>query len=288
MIGTRLTELLQQKGYDVAHVGRSKKKRFIESFTWNIDQHYIEPGALIGVNAIIHLAGAGVADKPWTEKRKEEILLSRIRSTRLLYDELKLGNHHVRVLVCASAIGYYGVEDDGNVLTEQSKPGVDFLADVTRRWEAEADKISEFVRVCKIRTGIVLSTKGGALPKIVAPVNWFVGSPLGTGNQFMNWIHIDDLCAMYIRMIEDDSLSGAYNAVAPNPVTNRELTKTVARVLKKPLILPAVPAFALKFVLGEMAYIVLRGGKVSSEKIQRKGFTFAFTDLEHALRNLLK
>jgi uncharacterized protein (TIGR01777 family) len=288
LIGTRLTEMLRQKGYQVSHLSREKKNGSVKTFAWNIGQHYIEPGALAGVDAIIHLAGAGVADKPWTEDRKEEILLSRTKSTRLLFDELRKANHHVKVFVSASGIAIYGVEDKGKAFKEDDALGDDFLADVTKQWEAEADKISEFTRVCKIRTGLVLSNKGGALPRIALPVKLFVGAPLGNGNQYMNWIHIDDLCAMYIAMIENDSLHGAYNGVAPGPVDNKTFTRAIADVLHKPLWLPAVPAFLLKLILGEMAYIVTKGGKMSSEKIQNTGFHFQFTDLHLALKNVLK
>jgi uncharacterized protein (TIGR01777 family) len=201
---------------------------------------------------------------------------------------LKKDNHQVKCFVCASGVGYYGVEDNGKMLTEQGKPGTDFLADVTRQWEAEADRINELMRVCKLRTGFVLSDKGGALPELAAPVKWFVGAPLGSGNQYINWIHIDDLCGIYIQMIDNDSMQGAYNGVAPGPVTNREFTKVVASVLGKPLILPAVPSFVLNIIVGEMAYLVLKGGAASGEKVRHAGFNFKFTELKSALSDLMK
>jgi uncharacterized protein (TIGR01777 family) len=288
LIGTRLTELLQQKQYEVVHVGRGKKKGPVTSFSWDINKNFIEPGALTGVDAIVHLAGAGVVDKRWTEKRKEEILDSRTQSTRLLYDELKKGHHNIKCFVCASGVGYYGVEDNGLMLDESDEPGDDFLADVTRQWEAEADRISELMRVCKLRIGFVLSDRAGALPELARPIKWLIGSPLGTGKQFINWIHIDDLCGVFIKMIEDDSMHGPYNGVAPGPVTNREFTKAVASVLEKPLFLPAVPAFVLNILIGEMAYIILKGGAVSGEKIRQAGYVFKFTDPKEALVDLLK
>lgn len=287
LIGTRLTKMLFDRGYQVCHLTRKKKTYGTQSFVWSTDQHYIEPGAFAGVQTIVHLAGEGVADKPWTEQRKEELLASRTKSTRLLYDELKMGNHKVKAVISASGIAYYGVEDDGRLLTEDRQPGSDFLARLTQKWEAEVDRIGELMRVCKIRTGLVLSNKGGALPKLAEPVRWYVGAPLGTGNQYMNWIHIDDLCEMYIRMIEDETLRGAFNAATPSPLSNREFTKAIARVLKKPLWLPAVPEFILKMLVGEMSYILLKGGRVSSEKVERTGFKFSFPDLDGALRALL-
>ncbi|MBA4055456.1 MAG: TIGR01777 family protein, partial [Marivirga sp.] len=235
-----------------------------------------------------HLAGAGIADKPWTEERKREILESRTNSTRLLFDELKKGDHTVNVFISSSAIGYYGFGDKQEIFTEESNPGNDFLATVTRHWEKEVDAISALgIRVIKVRTGIVLSEKGGALMEIVKPVKFFAGAPLGSGEQYMSWIHLDDLCGLFIKAVEDPAMSGAYNGVAPNPVTNRDLTVTIARTLHKPLILPAIPAFVLKLLLGEMADLVLRGSKVSPQKILRAGYRFKFENLNEALADLL-
>jgi uncharacterized protein len=287
LIGTRLSKMLFDRGYEVCLLTRKKKTHGTQSFVWNIDQHYIEPGAFAGVQAIVHLAGEGIADKPWTEARKEVLLTSRTKSTRLLYDELKLGNHKVKAVICASGINYYGVEDQSQPYREEDPAGKDFLADLTRKWEAEEDKLAELVRVCKVRTSTVLSKKGGALQRLAEPVRWYVGAPLGSGEQYMNWIHIDDLCAIYIRLIEDETLRGAYNAVTPTPVTNREFTQALARVLKKPLWLPAVPEFALKLIVGELSYILLKGGRASADKIERTGFKFSFPDLEGAMRALL-
>jgi uncharacterized protein len=287
LVGTYLTNLLVERGYQVAHLGREKRGGSIKSFAWNIDQYIIEPGALDNIDIIVHLAGAAVADKPWTEKRKAEILTSRTRSTRLLYDELKKGNHKIDSFISASGIAYYGVEDAIVPYSEEDSPANDFLADVVVKWEAEVDKISELTRVCKIRTGIGLSEKGGALPMLAQPVKLFVGAPLGSGKQMMNWIHIHDLCELYIRAMEDDSFRGAYNAVAPHPVTNKEFTKILGKVLHKPLWLPSVPSFVMKILLGDMAYIILEGGEISSKKARREGFEFKFKNLEDALRDLL-
>lgn len=287
LVGTHLTKMLVDRGHEVVHLGRERRSGAIKSFTWNVDQYIIEPGAFDGVNAIIHLAGAGVADKPWTEKRKAEILTSRTRSTRLLYDELKKGSHKIDCFISASGIAYYGFEDAIVPYSEDDPHGEDYLADVTVKWEAEVDKISELARVCKIRTGIALTNKGGALPMIMQPIKLFVGSPLGSGKQAMNWIHIDDLCGIYIRALEDESFKGAYNAVAPNPVNNKEFTKAIARAIHKPLWLPAVPSFVMKILLGDMAYIVLKGGAISSKKVQREGYEFKFKELDEALRDLL-
>ena len=284
LIGTRLSKMLFDRGYEVCHLTRKKKTHGTQSFVWSIDQHYIEPGAFAGVHTIVHLAGEGIADKPWTEERKAVLLASRTKSTRLLYDELKLGNHKVKAVIAASGINYYGVEDTGKPYREDDPAGPDYLAKLTQKWEAEEDRLAELVRVCKVRTSTVLSNKGGALPRLAETVKWYVGAPFGTGSQYMNWIHIDDLCSLYIWLIENETLSGAFNAVAPNPVTNREFTQALGRVLKKPLWLPAVPEFVMKLLVGDMAYILLKGGSASSEKIEQTGYKFKFPDLEEAIR----
>jgi uncharacterized protein (TIGR01777 family) len=287
LVGTRLTEMLLSRGYSVAHLGRSRREGKVKSFVWNVDKFVIEPSALKGITTIIHLAGAGVADKRWTEKRKKEILDSRVHSSRLLYEELKKGHHQVTEFISASAVGYYGVDVE-KIFTEDDPPAKDFMAEVTRQWEDEAKKIESLgVRAVNIRTGIVLSERGGALKQMTTPIKLFAGAPLGSGQQYISWIHIDDVCQMYIKAMEDDSMAHAYNAVGPYAVTNLELTKAIAKMLNRPLLLPAIPAFVLKLILGEMAFYVLNGAKVSSEKIQKTGFQFKFKTLEDALKDLL-
>jgi uncharacterized protein len=289
LIGTRLTELLLNKGYSVTHLGRSRKEGRVKSFVWNVDRFAIEPGALHGITTIIHLAGAGVVDKRWTASRKEEIFSSRIQSTALLHEELKKVHHHVTSFISASAIGYYGFLNAEKTFTEETAPGHDFLADVTRTWEEKVDRISDLgIRVCKMRIGIVLSEKGGALKQMVTPIKLYAGAPLGSGNQQVSWIHLDDLCGMFIKAIEDDELSGAYNATGSYSVSNKELTEAIANVLHKPLILPNIPKFVLKVLLGEMADIVVNGSSVSSKKIQQAGFQLKFKDLTVALKDLLQ
>lgn len=243
-----------------------------------------------GIDTIIHLAGAGVADKRWIPERKKEILESRTESSLLLYETLKNEDHHVKAVISASAIGIYGFGlDDNVIMREETKPGTDYLSDVVVQWEHAVDQIGSLgIRVAKIRIGIVLSEKGGALQEMSQPIKLWVGSPLGTGRQLLSWIHINDLCEMFVKGVEDNSMSGAYNAVSIHPATNREMTNLIAKVLHKPLWAPAVPAFVLRLVVGEMADIVLNGSNVSPEKIQSSGFQFQFTDLEAALRDLFK
>ncbi len=289
LIGKELTSLLLQQGHEVTHLGRSKREGQVASFTWDVDKQQIDERAFEGVDTIIHLAGAGIADKRWTPSRKQEILESRTLSTRLLYQELQRGKHEVKTVISASAIGYYGFDGSTHIFTEDSKPGTDFLAQVTQQWEQEVDAIATLgIRVVKIRIGIVLSTSGGALKEMMQPIKLYVGSPLGKGNQLMSWIHMDDLAALFVAAVEDGSLRGAYNGVAPHPVTNKQFTTLVAQYLKKPLWLPAVPEFVMRIILGEMADLVLRGSNVSSKKVERAGFSFQYETLERALENLLR
>ena len=288
LIGSRLTELLLQKGYQVSHLGRSKKSGSVPSFVWDVDKGVLDLQALEGVETIIHLAGAGVADKRWTESRKKEILDSRTKSSLLLYNTLVNTNHTVKTVVSASAIGYYGFGFGEEVFTEVSQPGTDYLAQVVKQWEESVDKISSLnLRVVKLRIGIVLSDKGGALVEMAKPIRLGIGAALGTGKQYLSWIHLDDLCTMFIKAVEDETLQGAYNATSGDWVTNIELTKRIAKVLKRPLLLPNVPDFIMKIIVGEMAVIVVNGSKISADKIKKTGFKFNHTDLTETLRSLL-
>ena len=287
LIGTRLTELLLRQGHQVVHVGRSQRPGGIPAYAWNVEKGTMEKGAMDSVDAIIHLAGAGIADKRWTTARKKEILESRIQSIGLLYEALEKGNHQVKSFVTASAIGYYGFGDDNEVFTEASPAGVDFLAQVTKQWEEASEKInSSGIRVVKLRIGIVLSEKGGVLKSMARPIKLGLGAALGNGRQYLSWIHLDDVCGILIKAANDTSMRGVYNAVAPQPATNLQMTRAIAKTLKKPLWLPAVPDFVLRLVLGEMAELVTTGSKVSSEKIRKAGFAFQFTELESALSDL--
>jgi uncharacterized protein (TIGR01777 family) len=290
LVGSQLTEMLLQKGYQVVHVGRTKRAGIPHktgaSFVWDVNRQEFDTEAVNGVDVIINLAGAGVADKRWTDSRKSELLESRTKSLALLYKTLSTTNHQVTAVISASAIGYYGFMGD-EVFTEDSKPGTDFLATLTKQWEAEADKLASLnIRTVKLRIGIVLSDKGGALIEMAKPVRMFVGSPLGSGKQNLSWIHIEDLCAMFLKAATDETLRGAYNAVSGDWVTNKEMTLAIGKVLNRPVWLPNVPAFVLKVMLGEMANIVLQGSKVSADKVKQTGFNFTYTKLDDALQSL--
>ena len=286
LIGSKLTRLLLGKGYSVNHMSRKHEPMpGVKTFYWDVSKGEIDERCIDDVDVIIHLAGAGVADKRWSKRRKAAIVSSRTASIRLIYDLLKKRKHQVESVISASAIGYYGDCNDRPV-DEDSKPGNDFLAHCCVEWEAAVDEGKSLgLQIAKFRTGVVLD-KGGALEKMAAPVKWFIGSPLGSGKQWIPWIHVQDVIDMYLFAIENAAIAGVYNMVAPNPATNEQLTGAIAKQLHRPIWLPNVPAFSLKLLLGEMSIIVLGGAKVSAQKIEDAGFKFKYTGLTDALREI--
>lgn len=286
LVGSQLSDLFQAKGYEVAHLSRraTGQERY-RTYTWDVAAGKMDSQALEHVDYLVHLAGAGVADKRWTAARKQEILDSRTKSTDLLLETAHRSGAVLKSVVSASAIGYYG--DTGrDWVTEISPAGSDFLATVVQAWEAHVDALAELAPVAKIRIGVVLSRHGGALQELAKPVKWWAGAPLGSGQQYMSWIHEQDLSRMFLFAMENQ-LNGVLNGVAPNPVTNAELTQVIARVLGKPLLLPNVPAFAMRALMGEMADIVLLGSRVSAEAVLKSGFTFEFNEVRQAVSDLL-
>ncbi|HEY0651783.1 MAG TPA: TIGR01777 family oxidoreductase [Chryseosolibacter sp.] len=287
LIGSRLTEILSSRGATVATLSRAARSG--TRYHWDVENGILDEDALTDTDAIVHLAGASVGEKRWTAARKAEILKSRTESTRLLYERLKKGNHRVKQFISASAIGYYGFEDETNWFDEQSNSGHDYLAQVTRAWENEVDKIATLdIRVVKIRIGIVLSAAGGALVQMANPVRYFAGAPLGSGRQPVSWIHIEDVCEIFVKAIYDQFMQGPYNAVAPNPVDNKTMTQLIGKALNKPVFLPPVPGFVLKAIIGQMAEIVVTGNLVSAKKIMDAGYRFRFENAEEAINDLLK
>ncbi|HZY35310.1 MAG TPA: TIGR01777 family oxidoreductase [Mucilaginibacter sp.] len=286
LIGSRLTALLLEKGYAVNHLSRRKTPApGTNTFYWDLDKDEIDERCVDGADIIIHLAGEGIADKRWTEERKKAITESRTKSIRLIYDLLKRKQHRVKSVISASAIGYYSDRGE-ELLTEDSAPNDDFMARCCVEWEAAVEEGKELgLRVAKYRTGVVLDSSG-ALEKMAAPVKWYVGAPLGNGKQWIPWIHVQDVINMYLFAIEHENFEGIYNMVAPNPVTNKQLTKSIAKQLNRRLWLPNVPAFLLKLFLGEMSTIVLGSTKVSAQKIEAAGFEFKYTEVEDALKQI--
>lgn len=289
LVGRNLCKKLKDKGYSVAILSRaSKKDAEIPTYTWDIDKNEIEKEALEKADYIIHLAGANISEKRWTVKRRKLIIDSRVKSAQLIFEKLKENNTQPKAVIFASAIGYYGAITTDKIFLETDPPSMDFLGDTCRLWEQSADSFENFgIRTVKIRTGVVLTKQGGALAKMITPFKLGIGLIIGNGKQYMPWIHIDDLCDIYVMAIENIQMNGAYNAVSPDHKTNRVFTETVAHVLTKPLWFFKIPAIIMKIIFGKMAAMLLKGSRVSSEKITNAGYKFKFPNLEGALVNLI-
>jgi uncharacterized protein len=290
LIGQRLTPMLLEKGYRVTHLSRrAGSKNGVTVYSWDVDKSYIDEEAVKTADYIIHLAGANIAEERWTSKRKKEIIDSRAVSAGLLYEQLHKHKKKLKAFVSSSAVGYYGMVTTDRIFNENDKPAKDFLGETCRIWEESAGPVAAMrIRTVWTRLGIVLSPDGGALKKMVCPVKYYIGSPLGSGRQYMPWVHIEDACRALIMAMENESMHGAYNIVAEQSVTNAELTRAIAKVLDKPLWAPAVPSFVLRLMFGEMASMILEGSRASNGKLLAAGFTFKFPRLEDALSDLLK
>ena len=284
LIGKRLSFLLASRGYEVRILSRSNSlKNNYKTFLWNVSEKYINDSAFEGLNHIIHLAGAGIADKRWSEKRKKEIIASRVASTNLLYNTVKRLKTPLNSFISASATGYYGAVTSETIFEEKDKPAKDFLGKVCSLWEDSIFQFNEIkIRTVALRTGIVLSKDGGALKKMKTPVI----TALGNGKQYMPWIHIDDLCELYIKAIEDEQFKGAFNAVSSEHISNLSFSKKISKIFNHPFLAIGAPSFILQIVFGEMSTIILNGSRISANKIQQAGFKFKFENLEKALKNL--
>jgi uncharacterized protein (TIGR01777 family) len=289
LVGQALSDMLLKRGDSVNYLTTSQSKikhdKNYKGFLWNTKKQEIDESCFEGVSAIINLAGASVAER-WTAQHKKAILESRLSSLNLLHTTLSKIEHKVKHLASASAIGVYPSSLTKLYEEDEQQLSNDFLGDVVQQWENAADKFSDLgIPVAKLRIGVVLSTKGGALEKMAKPIKNYIGAPLGSGQQWQSWIHVHDLAHMFCYVL-DDEMSGVFNAVAPNPVNNKELTQAIAKALDKPLILPPVPKFVLKFMLGEMSQIVLGSQLVSADKIQNEGFVFEYAHVEKALEKI--
>lgn len=291
LVGQELVSLLLQNGFTVHYLSTSKSKLVSQNnckgFYWNPKTSEIDLNALTDVEVIVHLAGASVAKK-WTPSYKQEIIESRVLSTRLLYKTLQKNLHQVKQIVSASAIGIY--PNDLNYIYHETDNKVDnsFLGNVVQQWEEEVNQFEKLnIKVAKIRIGIVLAKNGGALQEMVKPIKMGVGAAFGSGEQYQSWIHIQDLVAIFQFVIQNQ-LSGVFNGVAPYPVTNSELTKAIAKTLGKPLFLPNIPQFVMKLILGEMHQILFSSQHVSCRKLLDLKYQFKFASLDKALNDLIK
>lgn len=285
LLGRKLVSALQKAGKDVRILSRSPQGS--SEYLWDLAHDYIDPTALEGIEAIIHLAGASVGEGRWTKKRKQVLIDSRVKSTFLLLTASK-DSQQLKTFISASAIGYYGQQNSEHIFQEEDSPGNDFLGKLCQQWEAASSAFEERgIRNVQLRTGIVLSETGGALPKMIKSFRMKMGALLGNGKQYMPWIHIDDMVQVYIEALENHSFQGAYNTVAPEHHSNATFTRNLADTLHLPLWPIPVPAFVLKLWFGEQSCILLQGSRVSSQKLQALNFNFQYPTLDLALQSLL-
>lgn len=285
LIGRHLSRMMEDEGYRVRTLSRHPKVG--TEYFWDPAKGLIDPKALIDVDHLVHLAGAGIGDKSWSSARKEEILKSRVSGCELLFHTCQTQGLRLKSFISASAVGLYGSEPSTQVFTESDSAGNDFLAKVCTEWEKAALRFEEIgVRVVRIRTGIVLAADGGILPQMALPVRWGLGTPMGSGNQHIPWIHIRDVCRMYLEAIRNEHWKGAFNAVSTGQVTNREFTKALARLFHKPYWPMPLPGFLLRLVLGERSDLLLKGNLVQSIRLSEMDFQLRFEKLEAALKDL--
>ncbi|WP_204345593.1 TIGR01777 family oxidoreductase [Psychroserpens algicola] len=289
LIGQEIVKVCHDQDIGVHYLTTSKNKLSSKAnykgFYWNPTTSEIDIRCFEGVDKIINLVGATIS-KRWTDSYKEEIILSRTRTAKLLYDTIKSNNLSVKQLISASAIGVYPDSLTNYYDEDEPLKSDSFLGQVVQKWEAAIDEFSSLnMQVAKIRIGLVLSEKGGALPEMTKPIRFGAGAPFGSGDQWQSWIHIKDLAQLFV-FAATNNLEGVYNGVAPNPVTNTELTKSIAKVLHKPLILPNIPKVAMKIVLGEMHILLFESQRVSASKIEEEGFLFTYHHIEPALLDL--
>ncbi len=289
LVGKQLVSLLLSKGYKIHLLARGRSKSAnprLRIFKWEVYKRQIDPECIIGVDAVIHLAGEEIASKRWTDDRKAQIIESRTESIRLIYKLLSENRNQVAHVVSASAVGYYGSRGD-DILTEESLPSKDFLAETCIEWEDAVDEGYKLgLRIIKLRSGIILAAEGGFLKQMEKPLRLGLGIILSRGSQWISWIHIQDALDMYIFALENEQINGVYNMNAPTPVTNDQITHAIASAIKKYPIYFHLPGNLLKLALGEMSILALGSTKASSAKIIRAGFNFRYPDIEAALKEI--
>jgi uncharacterized protein len=288
LIGKHLSLLLKNKGYEVSHLSRRENlNATFPAYAWQPETGVFDKKAFDNADAIINLAGAGIADKLWSQKRKKEIIESRTSGNTLIANYLGTEKHHVQAYISASAIGFYADRGD-EIMTETSAVGTGFLAESTAAWEQSIAKVAATdVRTVALRIGVVLSPEGGALQKMLISFMFRMGVYFGNGRQWTSWIHRYDLCNIFLWALENQKMSGTFNAVTPNPLSNYDLTKAMSTAKGGGYLMLPTPSFALRLAMGEMADVVLGSTRVSSQKIENSGFAFTFPKISEALKDLL-
>ena len=284
-IGARLTEMLRQKGHTVRLLSRHPKGP--DQFAWDLNAGTMDEKALEGVDYLINLTGAGIADKRWTAARKKELIESRTKSAQVLAAAIQQSGHKPVALVSASAIGYYG--NSGERIMKESDAPVDrsFMVECCELWEQAADEIAQMgIRTVKLRIGIVLGKEGGALREMIKPFLFGIGAYFGNGQAWYSWVHREDICRMIVWALERNEVKGVFNAVAPHPVRNKTLVQAIARARKRPALLLPAPALALKLLFGEMSATILNSNRISAEKAEQAGFTFLYPEVDQALEDI--
>ncbi len=288
LVGKKLARKLYERGYKVEILVRSKlQKSDFKSYIWDYEKGFLEEGALDNTYIFIHLAGAPIS-KRWTESYKKEIYNSRIYSAQFIFEQMQEKRIHPEAVISSSAVGFYGQITSQRIFSESDPPAEDFLGNVCADWEIKALQFEKLgSRVVCIRTSTVLSEKGGALEVLKKPIELNFGAILGNGQQYFPWIHLDDLVNIYFKAVEDASMNGAYNATAPDFVTNKVITEKIAYRLNKKIWLPNIPQFIIRAVLGEMSVLALEGSRISSRKIENSGFKFIYNNLDNALEDVM-
>jgi uncharacterized protein (TIGR01777 family) len=294
MIGSDLSLMLIDKSYEVVIFSRNKEyidkmNNNIKIFYWDIKKNIIDISALNNIYCIINLAGANIGSNRWTINRKKEIIESRIQPLDFLLKKCIENKISPKILISSSAVGYYGTNTSDTIFSERTSKGNDFLADVCSKWEQKAKEFEKIgSRVVNIRTAVVLSLKGGVFKKILPLAKLGINGLLGSGNQYFPWVHILDICRLYIFCMENEKVSGIYNGVSTEFVTNKDFTIKLSKAIGYMLIMPTIPRWVLKLFLGEMSILLLEGSRISNRKIKDIGFVYQYDELEFALRNLLQ
>jgi uncharacterized protein (TIGR01777 family) len=290
LVGKYLTSILLEKGYTVSHLSRGRGSiGKVRVHMWDPEKGVLDPVVFTGIGYVIHLAGANIGGKRWTDERKNEIINSRVGSAQLIHRIVTENKIELKAFISASAIGYYGAVSSERIFTETDPSGDDFLGTTCRLWEESAALFQKSsIRTAMIRTGVVLEKSDSALSKFLSTARFGLFPVLGSGKQYLPWLHIADLCNIYLKAIEDEKMTGAWNAVSPEHTDNRSFVKTLASVMKKPFISPPVPSLFLRLTMGESSVVALEGSRVSSEKLTSYGYKFLYPDLESALKDALK